>query len=114
MDLPALRRDHSEKIATLREATADMLDHLANSVPDGRFRSAAAMLRGHLPGRRSTDDAKALEYAESLVKTGMARSIHKACERAAQMYSPAYQVKTMRDRLRKKLRVKLNNYEDTA
>lgn len=98
--------DIAERIARLCRAVADRTG-------DGRLRTASAILTGKRSGRKATDDSKALDYAESLFKTGMASSIYKACESAATIYAPMHQVKTMRDRLRKKLRTKLKIYEDS-
>lgn len=85
---------------------------LASSTGDGRFKVAAAILAGKRPGRRPTDDSSALSYAEGLVRSGLVSNIHKACERAAELFAPTHQVETTRDRLRRKLRTKLNTSQD--
>jgi len=99
-----LEVDFSDRIAKLCRAVAERTG-------DGRLRTAAAILTGKHSGRKATDDTRALEYAEGLFKTGVARSLHRACERAAQLYAPAHQIDTMRDRLRKKLRRQLDKSE---
>lgn len=106
-EIDTLRANFDTALSTLREANADFLNHLATTLGDGRFRAAAAMLRGAKPGRPAIDDTKALELAESLIKTGVSPSVHKACTRAAKMLGTSLQVETTRDRLRKKLRTKL-------
>lgn len=108
-----LKLEAEASVDGLRDANADFLDHLGATFGDGRFMAAAALLRGGMPGRRPVDDATALQYAETVLRVGMAASIHKACEKAAKLYAPPHQVPAMRDRLRKKLRTKLNNSEDS-
>lgn len=97
-----------------RHRIADLCAALAERSGDGRFQTAAAILRGNRAGRRPTDDAKPLIYAEGLLRAGLEASTHKACERAAELYAPPHQVETTRDRLRKKLRTKLINSEDSG
>ncbi|EAQ35616.1 hypothetical protein NB311A_17609 [Nitrobacter sp. Nb-311A] len=97
--------DISERIARLCHAVAERTG-------DGRLRTASAILTGKHSGRKAIDDTKALEYAEGLFKAGVSQSVHRACERAAQLYAPAHQVDTMRDRLRRKLRRKLDKSEE--
>lgn len=91
-----------EVTAKLLANTALVLERCAKVFGDGRFATAAAHLRGNKAGRRKINDTAALAYAESLLATGVAKSVHDACLRSAVMYAPEHQVDTVRDRLRKK------------
>jgi hypothetical protein len=99
-------------VAVLREANADFLDYLAAQFNDGRFRSAAAMLRGNRSGRRLSADNDALTYAERLLRLGIARSANDAARMAAKIYAPTHYHEAMQDRIRKKLRTKLVKSKD--
>lgn len=101
-----LRADFDDKLSELRDASADMLCHIADKLDDGRFRAAAAILRGRRVGRRSIDDTAALAYAEKLLRLDMVRSPHQACESAAKVFAMPHQIPAMRDRLRRKFRTK--------
>ena len=96
----------------VRLALANYCGLMADLTEDGRWRSAAGMLIGKRAGRRPVNDDAALRYARALMAAGVARSTHRACLMAAQMYAPLHQVETVRDRLRKKLRRGLNVSED--
>ncbi|QBK30775.1 hypothetical protein [Roseitalea porphyridii] len=100
--------------AKLRADAADLLEVTARLFEDGRFASAAAMLRGERAGRRPVDDARPLAYAERLLRTGVAGSANRAAEMAAAYFATESGFEATRDRLRKKLRTKLNNSEDMS
>jgi len=100
-----------EATDTLREANADWLAHLADQFGDPRFRMAAGILRGKRPGRKPAADEHPLSYAKALLRTGIARSEHDAAKRAAKLFANRPYVPATTDRLRKKLRRKLNNSE---
>lgn len=110
-DIAKLRQRQGKALDRLRAETSDFLDYMGSQVDDARFRSAAAMLRGKKAGRPSVDDETALQLAESYLKSGIARTVHRAATLAA-LYKPSHQVDTTRDRLRRKLRTKLNKSED--
>jgi hypothetical protein len=101
-------------MAALREANAEFLDFLAGQFNDGRFRSAAAMLRGHRAGRQPIQDDEALVYAERLLRLGFARSANDAARQAANIYASSSYRDAARDRLRRKLRTKLVKSKDLA
>lgn len=105
-DIDRLRAAFDDKLADLRDASADVLDHIAAAAGDVRFKTAAAVLRGRRVGRRSIDDTAALAYAEKLLRLDMVRSPHQACESAAKVFAMPHQIPAMRDRLRKKFRTK--------
>lgn len=96
----------------LRATVAELLEEMAEATGDGRFRTAAAMVRGARGGRRAKDDTEALQYAAGLFNANLVESRHRACEMAAVLFAPSHQVETMRDRLRRKLRRELFKSED--
>lgn len=105
------RQHQCKDVDSLRATIAGLLDEMADAAGDKRFRSAAAMVRGNPAGRQRKDDAQALEYAEALLAMGAASSPHRACAMTAEVFAPSEQVEAMRDRIRKKLRTKLNTSE---
>lgn len=110
--LDELKAKYQAAADTLRDSNADWLDHLAERLEDPRYRTAAAMLRGSSPGRRPTDDDKALNYAMALLSTGIARSANDAAKRTARLFSEPHYSSAATDRLRKKLRAKLIKSND--
>lgn len=93
--------------AAARERLAARADELAKATGDTRFAHAAGVLRGKRAGRPATDDDAAIEYAESLMAGGLARSKNHACRRAASMYSKTNaEADATRARLVRKLRRK--------
>ncbi len=113
-ELPVASLKLQNSVAALRQANADFLDYLAAQFDDGRFRSAAAMLRGKRAGRRLSSDNDPLTYAERLLRLGIARSANDAARMAARIYAPPPYHDAMRDRIRKKLRAKLIKSNDLA
>lgn len=95
--------DREKGEAKVRSGIADLCELLAVRLDDGRFKSAAAMLRGNKSGRRKIDDAPMIRYAQGLLASGLAKSPHRACEQAAILYCRSHEVASTRDRLRKKL-----------
>lgn len=74
-------------LAEQREAVARIVEATADLHGDGRLYVAAAIIRGNSPGRNAIDDESALNYARTLLSTGVARSKHDACKRSAQLFS---------------------------
>jgi hypothetical protein len=89
--------------AAIRASLAACCREFARLSGDGRFNAAAAMLEGKPAGRKRRDDARAIEYAEKLIAIGMARSITDAAVKSAKIHANGEQVKTMAERIRKKL-----------
>lgn len=99
-------------VAELRAANADFLDHLGGMFGDGRFRAAAALLRGRRAGRPPVDDASAVAYAEKLIRSGIAKSSNSAADMAAKVFSPPHYHSATKDRIRRKLMAKLIKSKD--
>jgi len=98
-----------EAAGEMRAALARYCEAMHDLTADGRWRSAAGMLRGGRAGRPAVDDAAAIAFARQLLSTGMAKSLNRACAISAQMHAPtSAKVEAMRDRLRRKLRRSLN------
>jgi hypothetical protein len=87
----------------IRASLAACCDDFAKLSGDGRFRSAAAILRGLPSGRRRLDDSAALAYAEKLLSTGIAKTKRQAAQKSAKIHASGVQVQTTAERLRKKL-----------
>jgi hypothetical protein len=88
----------------MRKALAAYCAAMADLTEDGRWKAAAGILTGERAGRAPVDDVAPLRYAQALLAAGAVRSIYRACTVAAQIYAPAHQTETMRDRLRRKFR----------
>lgn len=93
-----------ERLEALRDRLATLCRETADLTGDTRFSTAAGILKGARPGRKPVDDKKALTYARSLMKTGVAKSPNAAAERAAAMYYPFDEEESAARRLRGKLK----------
>jgi hypothetical protein len=87
----------------LRASSAEMLSLLAAETGDGRFSSAAAILRGRRPGRRPMNDAESLAAARTLMASGLS---DRAAATMVSLASPGHSLSATRDRIRRKLRRK--------
>ncbi len=102
-----------ETVDRVRLVMVGLLQAIGDLFGDARYVSAAGILRGKGAGRKPIDDEKRLALVQSMLNTQVARSIHRACELVAEFDAPSGQVETVRDRLRRKFRRKLNESGDT-
>jgi hypothetical protein len=86
----------------IRTALAALCRSLAERSGDARFSVAAGILAGGRPGPRPVDDAAPLALVRSLLKSGLARSTHSACNRAVTLYAAPGAEDAMARRLRRK------------
>lgn len=103
----------SEKfVGELREALASVLDVLSAGMGDPRFASAAALLRGGLPGRKSIDDSRALAVMERLIESKTSRSVENAAMSVAVTLRGEHSPDAAKARLARKFRERKRNTTD--